>query len=604
MQWIVPQQSNTNAGWKFFVGILFPILGVLSFGVAATLGSIVQWRLPAMLGWLLCAHLLFLLSDVFPLFENWAHVTLGLGARSAAAGYIAFILSSRSDDRWSARDRNVDRSKRVFVSGWVTTALALMMLLHPGSLPLARITAAIAILFVVLRFSMAYDQARLAADLRKEARTDDLTGLPNRRALRERLDDLVGGSQPFAVLLLDLDEFKEINDTLGHDAGDQLLRTVSARLTRTAASHTSPCELYRLGGDEFAVVLEQPESSSALATEMLSIIRVPTIIDGERIDQAVSIGGAWFPVDAKHPNDLVRLADASMYRAKQLKSGYEHHDGSLVEEFSSLRLLTIVREALVSGSFELHYQPQISLVEGTVVGVEALFRLKVEGRYVPANAVINVAGSAGLLGDLTDRVIERAMEQLAVLHVSHPNLSMSLNVSEQDLSSGTLTGRVLPVLRRHRVKPSQLCIEVTEESLLQNPTAAARTVDELRSAGIVVSMDDFGVGFSSLTNLRVLAVDELKIDRSFVTGLVSDPRTEALVLSIVDLARRLGAKVMIEGVEQLDEVTMARSLGIDLVQGYVFARPLPFDELQRWLVDYNPANVGVVSRNVALPARP
>jgi diguanylate cyclase len=598
MQWIVPHQSNTNTGWKLFVGILFPILGVLSFGVAATLGSIVQWRLPAMLGWLLCAHLLFLLSDVFPLMESRAHLTLGLGARSAAAGYIAFILSSQSDDRWSARDRDVDRSKRVFVGGWVTTVLALVMLLHPGSFPLARITAAIAILFVVLRFSMAYGKARLAVELRREARTDELTGLPNRRALRERLEVLAGGSQPFAVLLLDLDEFKEINDTLGHDAGDQLLRTVSARLSRASTAHVSPSELFRLGGDEFAVIVEKPETASVLAAEMVSFVRVPTIVDGERIDQAVSIGGAWFPTDARHPNDIVRLADASMYRAKQLKSGYEQHDASMTEAFSSLRLLTIVRDALVSGNFELHYQPQIGLVDGDVVGVEALFRLKVEGRYVPANAVINVAGSAGILGELTDRVIERAVRQLSMLHTSHPQLSMSLNVSEQDLSSGTLTSRILPVLQNHKVKPSQLCIEVTEESLLQNPIAAARTVDELRAAGIVVSMDDFGVGFSSLTNLRVLAVDELKIDRSFVTGLVSDPRTEALVLTIVDLARRLGAKVMIEGVEQLDEVTMARSLGIDLVQGYVFARPMPFDELQRWLVNFNPAAIDAVSQDV------
>jgi diguanylate cyclase len=599
MQWVVPWHADKGSkGWAFFVGVLFPILGVLSFGAVVTLGSIVRWRFPAMLGWIVLSQTLFVLSDVLPLIEHSLHSNIGLGGRSAAMAYLAFILGCWSDAGWTATEGDSDRSKRVLSIVWVASLLALALLLYPSATPLARVSAAIAVVFVLLRLSMAYGEARLTSSLRAEARTDELTGLPNRRALLERLDVHVEDLNPFTVFLLDLDEFKEVNDALGHDAGDQLLRTVAARLVRSASQYSDGCELFRLGGDEFAAIVKNPSAAAGLALEMVSFVRVPTIIEGERIDQAVSIGGASFPIDAQHPGDLVRLADASMYRSKQLKSGYEHHDSSLVEEFSPLRLLSIVRNALKSGDFELHYQPQVSLVDGSVVGVEALFRLKFDGRYLPAETVISVAGAAGILSELTDRVINRAIEQLSVLHRTHPVLTMSLNVSEDDLSSGTLTERVLPVLRRYRVEPSQLCIEVTEESLLQNPTAAARTVDELRSSGIAVSMDDFGVGFSSLTNLRILAVDELKIDRSFVTGLVGDPRTEALVVSIVDLARRLGAKVMIEGVEQLDEVTMARSLGIDLVQGYVFARPLPFEELRKWLRDYNPSIIDASTTRV------
>jgi diguanylate cyclase len=600
MQWVVPWESNKgSAGWIFFVAILFPILGVLAFGSAVTLGSVVRWRFPAMLGWLVFSQVLFVLSDVFPLVEHAFQTANGLGARSAAIGYIAFIVASFCNSGWTATEGESDRSTRVLSVVWAASLLALAMLLHPAATPLARASAAAAIVFVLLRLSMAYGEARLTSSLRVEARTDELTGLPNRRALRERLDAHIELFFPFTILLLDLDEFKEINDALGHDAGDQLLRTVAARLSRAANQYEDGCELFRLGGDEFAAIVKNPAKAAELAREMVSLVRVPTIIEAERIDQGVSIGGASFPIDAPHPGDLVRLADASMYRAKQLNSGFEHHDSSLIEEFSSIRLLSIVRSSLKSGSFELHYQPQISLVDGSVVGVEALFRLKNDGRYLPAETVIRVAGSAGILSELTDRVIDRAIEQLTVLHRTHPLLTMSLNVSEQDLSSGTLTERILPVLRRNGVAPSQLCIEVTEESLLHDPTAAARTVDELRAAGLAVSMDDFGVGFSSLTNLRVLAVDELKIDRSFVAGLVGDPRTEALVVSIVELASRLGAKVMIEGVEQLDEVTMARSLGIDLVQGYLFARPLPFDNLRKWLIDYNPATIDFTSGRTA-----
>jgi diguanylate cyclase len=592
IQWVLPWEYSKGAsGWASFVGVLFPLLGVLSLGATVTVGSIVRWRFPAMLGWLVLAQVLFLLSDVFPMVEDWFQVSLGFGARSAALGYIAFILGTLSDSGWSATEGDADRSTRVLSVVWVASLAALGMLMNPGASALAQVSAAIAIVFVLLRLSMAYGEARLASSLRAEARTDELTGLPNRRALRERLDVHIETGAPFTVFLLDLDEFKEINDALGHDAGDQLLRTVAARLTRVANQHAVACELFRLGGDEFAAIVKDPTLAASLAAEIVSFLRVPTIIEGERVDQAVSIGGSSFPVDAQHPGDLVRLADASMYRAKQLRSGYEHHDSTLVEEFSSLRLLSIVRNALKSGAFDLHYQPQVSLADGSVVGVEALFRLKSGGRDIPADTVISVAGSAGILSELTDRVIERAVEQLSILHRTHPSLSMSLNVSEEDLSSGTLKDRVLPVLQRHKVLPSQVCIEVTEESLLHNPTAAALTVDELRAAGLAISMDDFGVGFSSLTNLRVLAVDELKIDRSFVAGLVGHPRTEALVLSIVDLARRLGSKVMIEGVENLDEVTMARSLGIDLVQGYLFSRPLPFDELRAWLTDYNSSSL-------------
>ena len=582
-QWIVPQQiADGHTGWPLFVGLLFPVLGVLSTGATFILGSVVRWRFPPILGYLVAGQAFFLLADLLPLLESELNLSLGLGVRSGAAAYLCVIGATRASDRWATQE-STKRSKRVFIVVWGAGLCSLAALMSDDISTWGRCFAALTVVLVGVRLSLAYGEATLANDLRLEARTDELTGLRNRRALRESLDLLVASKNPFAVLMLDLNDFKATNDTLGHDAGDQMLRTVSARLRRIAARYGDRVDLFRLGGDEFAIVCLDPSTAGTVASEAVALIRVPTIIENERIDQTVSVGIATYPVDAQYPGDILRLADAAMYRAKELRTGFEEHDASLTEEFSQLRILAVLREALADGSFELHYQPQVSLVDGSVVGLEALFRLPYSGKYLPTPAVINAAENAGILSELTDCVLDRAMDQLSALILDYPNLSISLNVSEQDFSSGTLPDRVQRMLTRYRVKPSQVCIEVTEESLLQDPNAAARTVDALRSMGMSVSMDDFGVGFSSLTNLRMLVVDELKIDRSFVEGLVSDPRTEALVVSIVELARRLGSKVLIEGIEHIDEVTMARSLGIDTVQGYVFAKPMPFDQLQKWM---------------------
>lgn len=596
-QWMVQTDfSGESSGWPRFVAIMFPMLGALMVGGLVTLGSLCSWRFPALIKWMLSSQLLFLLSDLLPLFESHLRSVLGLGSRFAALGYLGIAVASRQSDAWSARnDAAESRSKAVLV-GWVALAVALAFLSLPGVVLLPRLCAVAAVVLIMLRLSISYHRVRVSSDLHREARTDDLTGLPNRRALREQLEGLVEADQPFTIFILDLDQFKDVNDTLGHDAGDQLLRTVAARLLRARRGLADDFDLFRLGGDEFAGILRKPDVGRELAERIVTLVHVPVLIDGVRIDQRLSIGSAEFPSDATDGGDLMRLADTSMYRAKQLRSNYEPHLDANVDQFGTLRLASIVRDALQIGDFELHYQPQISLHDGSIVGIEALFRLSSGGHALPAAAVINAASTAGLLGQLTDSVIERGIQQLSALHRFRPGLVLSLNVSEQDLSEGRLMQRILPILKKYRMGPQYLCIEVTEESLLQNPEAAARTVDELRAAGIAVSMDDFGVGFSSLTNLRVLAVDELKIDRSFVTGLVGDPRTEALVVSIVDLARRLGAKVMIEGVEQLDEVTMARSLGIDRIQGYVFARPMPFEQLQEWLVAFTPSFLNLPTR--------
>ncbi len=598
--WIVPQQQDAgNTGWRLFVGLLFPVLGVLAVGTTFTLGSVVKWRMPPILAGLFGAQICFLLSDVLPLLEDALGTSIGLGLRSAACAYLFVIYATQSAEEWSA-SFDPKRTSRVYYTVWGAALLSLVVLIAPGTALGARLFAGLSILLAGIRVTIAYSEATVATDLRIEARTDELTGLHNRRALRELLEELVRTNTSYSVLILDLDDFKVTNDTLGHDAGDQMLRTVAARLRRVARQSGDRVRLYRLGGDEFAMVVMETSEATLVAADVVKIIRVPTIIGGERIDQSVSIGIATFPSDATIPGDVLRLADAAMYRAKQLRTGFEVHDDSLTEEYSQLRVLTVLRQALSDGTFELHYQPQVSLSDGHVLGLEALFRLPYSGSFLPTQGVIAAAGHAGLLGELTDAVIERSMAELKELLVTEPSLVLSLNVSENDFSSGTLPDRLLVACTRHGVSPRQICIEITEESLLHDAVAATRTVNALRGHGMTVSMDDFGVGFSSLTNLRLLEVDELKVDRSFVTGMVDHGRTEALLVSIVDMARRLGSTVLIEGIEHKDEVRIARQLGIDAVQGYVFARPMPFDQVRTWIRQSETERLAIVG----LPGQP
>jgi diguanylate cyclase len=587
-RWVLPRQIEAgHSGMTLFVGLLFPTLGALSTGATVTLGSSVRWRFPPMLFRVVAAQIAFLLSDMLPLLEEMLGTNLGLGVRSSALAFILIIGATRASDRWVANDAttNVTPEFRIYLVVWGAAIASLAVLVDGNTPVLGRWFGALTILLAGVRLTLAYGQARHNSELRIEARTDELTGLQNRRALRELIDSLVASEQPFAVLILDLDNFKDTNDTLGHDAGDRMLRTVAARLTRVVKPHREQVQLFRLGGDEFAMVALEPSLAVTLAKESLSIIRVSTVIDNERIDQAVSIGVASFPTDTSTPADVLRLADAAMYRAKQMRTGYQFHDASQTDGFTHLRLLSVLRTALDAKAFELHYQPQVSLKDGSVIGLEALFRVPFDGGYLPTPEVIGAAESAGLLGELTDAVFERSMGQLRSLGDNYPGLVLSLNVSEQDFSSGTLADRVFAALRRNRLEPSQVRIEVTEESLLHDPEAARLTVNALRAQGMTVSMDDFGIGFSSLTNLRLLEVDELKIDRSFVTGMVNDSRTEALLVSIVEMARRLGSSVLIEGIEHHTEIERARAIGIDAAQGYVFAKPMPFDVLRGWLVD-------------------
>ena len=580
---IASAQVNWSDGTEVVVLILFPAMSVVMLSLAIFLCSMVRWHLPRQLAALIIGQALLVGSDLGPLLERNGLADPGIGQRLAAAAYVFILAATFSDTRWTGTEHDELRFSRVFGLPWIGAVTAITVLLLPGTSLPSRVAAAAAIVFVVVRLSLAYGQVRLAGQHRREARTDELTGLANRRSFLEHLELRLAAGDACSVLLMDLDEFKEVNDSLGHHAGDQLLRTIGTRLSRAVSETRGAVRLFRLGGDEFACIVSAPHDVGTFAERLRSITATPVMIDGQRIDQRASIGIASAPDDSNDPGDLLRLADAAMYRAKQLQTGVVIHTDETAGEHSVLRILAAARDALEAGRFELHFQPQVRTNDGSVHGVEALLRLPHEGGFMPTDQIIGAVRSAGLMSSLTDYVLEHAFSAAAVMHRKHPTLVMSVNVSPEDLSSGTLAERVVMAAKRHNIAPRLLCIEVTEEALLDDPVEAARTVDRLRLLGFGISMDDFGVGFSSLSNLRILDVTELKIDRGFVQGLTTDARTEALIRSIADLARRLGAAVLLEGVETEAEFALARRFGIELVQGWVFSPAIPMPELLSWI---------------------
>lgn len=580
---IASAELHSARGSEIVVWVLFPALSILTLSVCVFLCSLVRWRLPTQLAFLIIGQTFILGSDLGPLIGRVFPSMLTLGQRLSAVAYVFTIAASMADNRWVGTEHDELRFSRVFALPWTGAMVAMGIMVWPASSTLARTAAALGMVLVVIRISLAYGRVRSAAEHRREARTDELTGLPNRRAFIEFLNERVDGGAQCAIFVMDLDGFKEVNDSLGHHAGDQLLRTVGMRLSRVVSEWRGTNRLFRLGGDEFACVVALPNDVMALAQQLRTMTSTPTVIQNQRIDQRVSVGIASLPADASAPGDVLRLADAAMYRAKQLQSGVVIHDEASGGDHSVLRMLAAVREALEHRRFEMYFQPQVRTATGAVHGVEALLRLRKDGVMLSTDLMIGAARTAGLMQKLTDFVLDQSFAAAASMHSEFPDLIMSVNVSPEDLSSGTLAERIVQAAALHGVAPKLVCVEVTEEALLDNPAEAARTVERLRSLGFGVSMDDFGVGFSSLSNLRVLAVSELKIDRGFVSGLTRDMRTEALICAIADLARRLGANVLLEGVETQEEFELARSFGIDLVQGYVFSPALSQTDVMEWM---------------------
>ncbi len=425
---------------------------------------------------------------------------------------------------------------------------------------------------------------------RREALTDELTGLANRRAVLRRISTLAAEGTPVALALLDVDKFKEVNDALGHAAGDDLLRLVARRLESALRGGDL---LGRLGGDEFAVVapldpgVPPEEVGLALGRRLRDQLEAPFPLDGMFVHSSASIGVTTGSEEGRRPTVLLRRADVAMYDAKRSGRGVALYDAALHAESSGhLALVERLRTALTTDQLVLHHQPQLDIADGRVVGVECLVRwAHPERGLVPPAEFLPLAEVHGLMGPLTERVLEQAIAQAADWRGRGLDLRVSVNLSASNLLDNGLPARVRELLDRRAVPPSSLVLEVTESVLLTDPDRSLAVVADLAALGVTVSMDDFGTGYSSLAYLRDLPVAELKLDRSFTADLCTDPRTEAIIASTIDLAHRLGLRVVAEGVEDERTLDHLRTLGCDTSQGFLHSPALPAPVLERWLLD-------------------
>ena len=438
--------------------------------------------------------------------------------------------------------------------------------------------------------SVALRNGELVGQLRHEALHDALTGLPNREHLRRRLasalDDVAEGrAQGAAVMILDLDDFKEVNETLGHQEGDLLLKEVGARLA-TAVGQAGT--VARLGGDEFAVLLpDTADESRALriGRRILQALEQPISLDGLDIEVTGSLGIALAPAHADDPAALLKRADVAMYDAKTSSRGLRLYEPELdTDHPRRITLVSELRSALHNGEIEVHVQPLLRISSGTVTGTEALARWShPELGAVAPDYFIPIAERSGLIGLLTSRMLDRSLAACAEWRTAGNDLGVAVNLSARSLLDADLVEEVARLLRRHDVPADRLTLEVTESSVMADPPRAVALLHQLRDLGVRLSVDDFGTGYSSLSYLKRLPVHEVKVDRSFVAGLPEQGEDMVIVRAIIDLGHHLGLEVVAEGVEDQATWDLLAAMGCDLVQGWHLARPMPTAELLPWL---------------------
>jgi len=440
------------------------------------------------------------------------------------------------------------------------------------------------LLLAIGRSAYAFRQLRALAESKREARTDELTGLPNRRLFFERLAACFPpGALPqrIAVLMIDLDRFKEINDSLGHHVGDDVLRQIGPRLSTVVRGMDT---VARLGGDEFGLLispLDSPSTAVHVAERVREVLRQPFELESMSLRVDASIGIALAPDHGTEPGALLQKADFAMYAAKRERQPWQIYSSEHASNTRErLELMEDLRDALQRAEFVVHYQPKFDLFSGMVTAVEALARWQHPKRGIlqPA-AFLELVEESGLMGEFTMAVLDQALIQQARWVDDGYDLDVAVNLSPANLRDEDLANKIAVLIARRGVRPGSITLEITEDSFIADPDQALRVLGKLKAAGVEISIDDYGTGFSSLTYLRRLPVSELKLDRTFLTGAPQDKRAVSVIRSTVDLAHSLGLRIVVEGVEDLDALALVAGLGCDSAQGFLLGRPMPPQEL-------------------------
>ncbi len=416
-------------------------------------------------------------------------------------------------------------------------------------------------------------------ELERMALYDALTGLPNRTLIHDRLDQLLKAAErtpsTFSVMLMDLDRFKEVNDTFGHHAGDLLLKQVSRRLAGTLRDTDT---IARLGGDEFAILLPGADDESAvhIARKIFSALEQPVDLEALSLTASASLGIARYPEHGQDASTLLRHADIAMYQAKQSRSGYcIYHKDIDTHSPRRMALMNDLRTAIDNGQMSLHYQPIMDIASGAIRGVEALARWNhPEKGIIPPDQFIPMIEQTGLVQPFSHWAIDTALRQWSAWRQQGIDTTVAVNLSMRNLQDREFPQELAGLLKRWSVVPRALMLEVTESAMMSDPDHVLETLIHFRSLGVDVAIDDFGTGYSSLSYLKRLPVNELKIDREFVKDMRHNKDDAVIVRSTIDLAHNLGMKVVAEGVEDGETLRLLTELNCDLAQGYHFGRPV------------------------------
>lgn len=421
---------------------------------------------------------------------------------------------------------------------------------------------------------------------------DGLTGLANRTAFSQMLDQTIndaqrriGNGHAFSVLLMDIDRFKDVNDILGHHIGDMLLKEIVQRLQHEVGAEFNL--ISRLGGDEFGMLLggQEPERAIGLAAHIRETLDRPILLEGHQVIASGSIGIVHYPLHGNQQNALLRHAELAMYTAKRSNSGYVVYDPALeAHTQQNLSLLAELRHAIEHDELKLYYQPKVKLKDNTISEVEALVRwIHPKRGVIPPDQFIPFAESTGFIGIITEWVIQHALQQRMTWQEKALPLTISINISARDLLNPKLPNVFSELMNRYQAEPHWLSLEITESAIMTDPKSALEVLNQLRNKGLRMSIDDFGTGYSSLAYLKKLPVNELKIDKSFITDMENNPDDAVIVRSTIDLGHNMGLTVIAEGVENQATWDALAHMGCDAIQGYFVSRPLAAETLENWL---------------------
>ncbi len=573
--------------------LAYPIGDLLLLGLVVAGSTVVRGRRRA--PWLMLAggYAINAIGDTANLFQNSLGSTHIGNLFNAIAWPTSILLVSMSV--WLPEER-ADPLKPDPVPGLVVpgiAALGALVMLGLSSFvdvdPVAFGLAVTTLFLAAIQSGVSLRRLRDLTEKRHgQAVTDQLTTLGNRRALFELLDALQAeserasaGIRQLAFLFVDLNRFKEVNDSFGHSVGDELLQQLGVRLKGVLRSTDL---LVRLGGDEFAACLTDADTDYAatVARRIGALLEEPFRLGSIKARISASIGIAVVPKDATNAHDLLRCADLAMYRAKLERKAFAIYQEELDGHANRFGLVEELREAIERRELELHYQPQVSLTSGEVIAVEALVRwLHPRLGYVPPLEFLPLAEDADLMDPLTLLVLDQGLAQCAAWRAQDRGVTVAINISTTNLLNPRFPREVAKLLEQHGLGPEWLVLEITETTAMEEIDQCKKAIQDLRNLGVSVSVDDFGAGFTSLSYLSSLAVNELKLDRSLINGLsaAESPRCTALIRSTISLAHALGLRVVAEGVEDQLSLDLLTSFGCDVVQGYLISKPKRVSEL-------------------------